>query len=313
MDKLYDLAGRYKDKSIGMEELIIELRGGQLKDWGGALAIIFAIIVVLNNIDKFEFIQKYIQNAYCFVAPPNLRHEDDRIQRHLHYPKVGGNIEVRMLNPNQNQCPSDATQVSNFYTNNRLDLQKAFAEVQRRASQISCDNFECSFERFSALAREAKKVTETGIREAIAALQGEMLGYYKDTVRGNYGKGVFGPDFKFVGLGDYSHITHLDVKNPVGSEIEKANRGVTDLRLQGQNIGAKFSKQQVNWSNTSFVEEKFPHANKSESFPETPGNMLGLVDTIDVPPSEKPIIQDSILNNSTNSSSIIFINNETNI
>ena len=61
------------------------------------------------------------------------------------------------------------------------------------------------------------------------------------------------------------------------------------------------------------MEENFPHANKSESFPETPVNMLGLVDTFDVPPSEKSIIQDSILNNSTNSSSIIFINNETNI
>ena len=103
-----------------------------------------------------------------------------------------------MLDSNQNQCPSAAMQVSNFYTNNRLDLQKAFAEVQRRASEIGCDNFECSFERFIALATEAKEVTEIAIREAITALQGEMLGFYKDTVRGNYGKGVLGPDFKVI-------------------------------------------------------------------------------------------------------------------
>jgi len=50
-----------------------------------------------------------------------------------------------------------------------------------------------------------------------------MFGYYKDTVCGKYGKGIFGPDFIVIGLVDYSHITHLEVKNPVGSRIEKAS------------------------------------------------------------------------------------------
>ena len=45
------------------------------------------------------------------------------------------------------------------------------------------------------------------MREGISALQDEMLGYYKDTVRGNFG--VSGPDFKVVGLGKFSHITLL--------------------------------------------------------------------------------------------------------
>ena len=110
-----------------------------------------------------------------------------------------------------------------FVKNGRLDLREAFNEVQRRASEIGCDNFECSLERFRALATERKLLTENSVREAISALQGEMLGYYKDTVRGKYGKGISGPDFIVVGLGDYSHITHLEVKNPVGSRIEKAS------------------------------------------------------------------------------------------
>ena len=35
--------------------------------------------------------------------------------------------------------------------------------------------------------------------------------------------------------------------------IEQASRGETDLKKQGQNIGAKISKQQRIWSNSSFV------------------------------------------------------------
>jgi len=98
----------------------------------------------------------------------------------------------------------------------------------------------------------------------------------------------------------------------VGSKIEKASRGFTNLNLQGQNIGAKISNQQEKWSNPDFV-EKIPHVNRSESFPKSPENMLGLVEIFDVPKSEKPIIQNSVRNNSTNSSSIIFLNNVTNI
>jgi len=48
-----------------------------------------------------------------------------------------------------------------------------------------------------------------------------------------------------VGLGKYSHITHVETKNAVGSEIEKASRGVTNLILQGEKIGSKFSEQQI--------------------------------------------------------------------
>jgi len=59
-----------------------------------------------------------------------------------------------------------------------------------------------------------------------------------------------------------------------------------------------------NW--TSYV-------NRSESFPKSPENMLGVVDTFDIPKSEKSIIENSVINNLTNSSSVIFLNNETDI
>ena len=59
--------------------------------------------------------------------------------------------------------------------------------------------------------------------------------------------------------------------------------------------------------------ENLPHVNRSESFPKSPENMLGLVDIFDVPKSEKSIIENSVRNNSRNNSSVIFLNNKTNI
>ncbi len=102
------------------------------------------------------------------------------------------------------------------------------------------------------------------------------------------------------------------MKNSVGSSIEKASTGSSDIVKQGERIGLKISKQQVKWSNPNFV-RNIPHWNQSEAFPQSPANMLGLVDTFDVPVSEKSIVENSVLNNSTNSSSVIFLNNEKNI
>ena len=274
MDQLYDFAVKCANGSMSKEELITELRGGGIEDWVGAFGIIIAIIIVINNVTGFQI----PPNRGAIVHPNGaiVRPADGGKFPGPQHQKGGGRIKVRMSN--SNQCPANAKQVSSFVKNCRLDLREAFNEVQRRASEIGCDNFNCSFERFRALATEGKLPTENSVREAIAALQGEMLGYYKDTVRGKYGKGISGPYFIVVGLGDYSHITHLEVKNPVGSRIEKASRGVSDLRLQGEKIGSKISKQQIKWSNTSFV-ENLPHVNRSESFPKSPENMLGLVDT----------------------------------
>ena len=131
-----------------------------------------------------------------------------------------------------------------------------------------------------------------------------------DVVRGRYGKGINGPDFIVEGLGDYSHITHIEIKNPVGSKIEIASLGKSDLILQGKQIGEKISNQQKKWSNADFV-TNLPHVNRSESFPQSADNTLGVVDAFDVPISEKSIIENAVRGNSTHS--IVFLNNEKNI
>jgi hypothetical protein len=59
MDQLYDLAVRDSNNSISREEGILELRGGGLLNWAGALGIIVGIIITL------------ITNVAAFQVPPN--------------------------------------------------------------------------------------------------------------------------------------------------------------------------------------------------------------------------------------------------
>jgi len=140
-------------------------------------------------------------------------------------------------------------------------------------------------------------------------LNGEMLGLYRNAERVDYGKGIYGPDFKVIGQGEHSHVTHVEVKNPVGSDIEKASRnGYSNIVKQGN----KISKQQLKWSNATF-RASLSNLDSNAAFPQSPANTLGLVDEFDVPISEKMIVQNAVENNCTNTSNVIFINNETNI
>ena len=68
---------------------------------------------------------------------------------------------------------------------------------------------ECSIDRFKALSTENGRLRVYDVREAKSVLQVEMLGYYKNTVRDKYGKGINGPDFIVEGLGDSSNIPHI--------------------------------------------------------------------------------------------------------
>lgn len=113
------------------------------------------------------------------------------------------------------------TQMSGFVKNGKVDLHKCLDEVNRRVSEIYCTDFECSLERFKALATENGKLTTA--REAITILQGEIQGYYTNARREDYSLNVKGPDFIVEGLGKFQNITHVEVKNPVGSAIKIAN------------------------------------------------------------------------------------------
>ena len=111
------------------------------------------------------------------------------------------------------------TQMSGFVEKGEVNLHKCLDEVNRRASEIGCTDFECSLERFKALATEDGTLTNTTAREAITILQGEMYGYYRNARREDYGLDIKGPDFIVEGLRKFQNITHVEIKNPVGSAI----------------------------------------------------------------------------------------------
>jgi len=196
--------------------------------------------------------------------------------------------------------------MSGFVENGKVDLHKCLDEVNRRASEIGCTDFECSLDHFKALATENGKLTSTTAREAITILQGEMQGYYTNARREDYGLKVKGLDFVVEGLSEFQNITHVEVKNPVGSAIKIANGQNGSIAKQGKKIGAKIVYQQNYWSNTTKTSE-LENLNPTASLPQSPNNLLGVVDNYDVTSIEKPFMEENILKGSENNPNILFL------
>ena len=310
-------------------KLVKELRGGS---WGfvGTGVVLVLIILIFSTGEGFV---SNNPNPGWGLGRPNPFQPPTAKQKHpraydLFFPRrtcyanrPGGSLMMTGVNPQSSreeltQLSTDVvptqTQLSGFVINGKINLDKCLNEVNRRASEIGCTDFECSRERFKALATENGEFTNSTIREAITILEGEMYGYYKDARRENYGIDVNGPDFIVEGIGEFSKITHVEVKNPVGSAIKIANGQKGSISKQGKKIGAKIVYQQRFWSNSTKV-SKLENVDPNASFPETPSNVLGLVDNFDVPVHEKASMQGSILKGYNKTENIIFLNNVTNI
>lgn len=135
-----------------------------------------------------------------------------------------------------------------------------------------------------------------------------MHGYYRNARREDYGLNVKGPDFVVEGLGSFQDVIHVEVKNPVGSAIKIANSQKGSITKQGKKIGAKLVYQQNYWSNTTKTSE-LENLNPTASLPQSPKNLLGVVDNFDVPSSEKAFMEANVLKGSQNKTNIIFLNN----
>ena len=51
---MYELTYKFSNSSISTEELLAELRGGDIQDLAGAFGIIIAIIILANNVNGFQ-------------------------------------------------------------------------------------------------------------------------------------------------------------------------------------------------------------------------------------------------------------------
>jgi hypothetical protein len=85
MDQFYDLAVKYRNNSMSREELILELRGGEIQNWVAAFGIVIAIITVLNNVEGFQV-------PPGAIVPPHFQwlYENQQPRNHFGYGKGAG-------------------------------------------------------------------------------------------------------------------------------------------------------------------------------------------------------------------------------
>lgn len=226
-------------------------------------------------------------------------------------PKSDGQSRLHLSNSNKNPTNIMPTQIqaAKFVKKDgSIDLQQAFDEVNRRASVIGCGNFDCSFGRFEGLATECGEPDIGSTREAITILEGEMRGYYRNARRQDYGPNVTSLDFVVGGLGEFDHITHVEVKGAVSSSI----RPKPTLVKQAKKYVNRVNYQKNFWSDETAVKEKIPHINPDADLPKSPDNVLALYDLWDVETLEKSIVNNAITAFSGNDTNLIFLNNITN-
>lgn len=98
--------------------------------------------------------------------------------RQLQSPRMG-------LTQASNDSIPNKTQINNFVEEDGItvNVQKCLNELTRRAEAIGAGDFQCSHERFVELGTENGVFRRQGAREALAALQGEMEGWYKNVRR----------------------------------------------------------------------------------------------------------------------------------
>lgn len=136
-------------------------------------------------------------------------------------------------------------------------------------------------------------------REAITILHDEMEGFYKNAQGEEYSLDVKGPDFRVKELGDFQNITHVEIKNPVGSAIKIANGQTGSITKQGKKIGAKIVYQQNFWSDPNKI-SAIENLNPTALLSESTSSVLEVVYTFDIPAIEKALMETSILRGSRN-------------
>ncbi len=225
-------------------------------------------------------------------------------------PKSDGPSRLHLSNSKEISTHVMPTQIqaAKFVKNNKVDLRLAYAEVKRRASVIGCANFDCSFERFKNLTMECGNCTPITTREGITILEGEMRGYDRNARREDYGPNVTGIDFVVEGLGEFDHITHVEVKGAVSSSIQPKST----LIKRAKKYVARVNYQKNFWSDETAVNEKIPYINPDADLPKSPENVLALYDLWDVGTLEKSIVNNASTAFSGNDTNLIFLNNNTN-
>lgn len=233
--------------------------------------------------------------------------------RQCHSPSRSFQQQVMMANSDgQEQSPIRA-QIHDFsLQDGSVDLNACYQEVLRRADSVGCYDFGsvCSFERFKALATEASEIDHVSAREAITVLNGEILNLYSNARRINYGPGVKGTDFAVEirdRNGRYTSITHVEIKNPVGGTILLNENSPHNLRDSARNMGKRLRWQKKYWTNSTKY-STLENIDLNAEFPQSPANILSVVDLYDVPVSDHETFHEGFNSGTQNEQNVIFLN-----
>ena len=313
------------DNLFSIEETIVAIRGGNL------ITDIIEFIIKFMSIELVKTIIAAGRDANAFNTEPP---KPDKLMNPS-FPKHGfvQGTHYNPLKSSSSTCKNRMTstalqlfenpfeiQINKFISKDGvINLDACFMEVRRRANKLGQTNFDCSFQIFKDLATDAElnQITPISAKEAISALNGEMLGYYTNARKIDYGEEVTGLDFMVDGIGKFQHITHLELKNPVGVNLSKKNAdtlsGTIDRIVKQLLRKVKFQK--IFWpkTNTDII-NKLPKLDLLASRPETPSNILMLFDLFDVQNvTEKSLLQEGLTEGLNNDLNILFINNNNNI
>jgi len=216
------------------EEILKNLRGGDLRDFYYGIFLMTVLAVIFSSMDSGEAYALF-QKLQQLNAPngQSLDYQPSTSQQ-----EINGRQILR-------QC--DTTLWAQYYpyeigiTQAELfsnpdgspNIDKGYQEVMRRAQ--NCPDFSCSRQRFIELSTEVK-MTIRSMREAISALQLEatvvVSNVRRDPLVVNPEK--MGCDFLANGP---NGETHLEIKGPVDSKIKAAKSGRTSIPKQGKRIG----------------------------------------------------------------------------
>ena len=281
---------------LTLKDLVTGIRGGEISP----LELIIKILYILslgrvhqtqgfkpnpnpNPMNHHHFSQGHMQPAPR-TAPKLLENPIDRNNPRFSVCKASQHPSMDEMS--DSLCPEHSEYQSKYYPE---------SEPKR------FDTHECSAKKFKELANDPRanydKYDRASVDEARAIVQAELDSQVIEPTRPDMETARrVDLDFKVQGPAPY---THVDVKNPVGSDILQKQGQTRTVEEMAYEIGQKIAKQKQ-----TFVGE--------EGGPASPENVGHMVDLCYVQAHEKPLVKRTILQGARDTAGsdagILFIN-----
>ncbi len=270
------------------QELLVELRGG-----GDDLLQLLIKFLWLLTLSQTQTPTEGFQPRPPHLSNRNQMQRDPRIAPRLKENPVGRN------NPGQGNSKVSKQPSLDELANS---LSPEYAEYQSKYYSDSLpkrfDTKDYSVDEFENLAKDPRTdaYTRVSIDEARAALQADRQNIIIEPTRPDksVAKNV-DLDYEVSGPAPF---THVDIKTPIGSEILRKQRQLITIEEMGYNVGQKI------------VDQKHRFVGKKDG-PVSAENVGHIVDLCYVPPNEKIIVREAILQGARDRGSdtgIIFLN-----